>query len=202
MLVVGLTGGIGCGKSEVRSRLVAAGLEAIDADTLARELTDTNAGIIQGIKAEFGEDMYGGDGRLRRKALAEIVFNDRKKLEILNGIVHPRVISAVERMIGKWEAAGKSMAIIEAALHYEVKWNEAMDVMVVVYASLDNRINWVRQRDGIDEAAVRRRMANQLPLEEKVKRADYVVENTGDLNQLDRAVEQLVAWLRARAARQ
>lgn len=202
MLVVGLTGGIGCGKSEVRSRLVAAGLEAIDADTLARELTDTSEGIIKAIKAEFGEDMYGRDGRLRRKALAAIVFNDRKKLEILNGIVHPRVIGAVERMIGRWEAAGKSMAIIEAALHYEVKWNEAMDVMVVVYASLENRIKWVMQRDGIDEAAVRRRMTNQLPLEEKVKQADYVVENTGDLNQLDRAVEQLVAWLRARAARQ
>ncbi len=201
MLVVGLTGGIGCGKSEVRSRLVAAGLEAIDADTLARELTDTSEGIIKAIKAEFGEDMYGEDGRLRRKALAAIVFNDRKKLEILNGIVHPRVISAVERMIGRWEAAGKNMAIIEAALHYEVKWNEAMDVMVVVYASLENRIKWVMQRDGIDEAAVRRRMANQLPLEEKVKQADYVVENTGDLQQLDRAVEELVAWLRDRAAR-
>ncbi|MDZ7269008.1 MAG: dephospho-CoA kinase [candidate division KSB1 bacterium] len=200
MLVVGLTGGIGCGKSEVRSRLVAAGLEAIDADTLARELTNTNAGIIKAIKAEFGEDMYDGDGRLRRKALAAIVFNDRKKLEILNGIIHPRVISTVERMIGKWETAGKSMAIIEAALHYEVKWNEAMDVMVVVYASLENRIKWIMQRDGIDEAAVRRRMANQLPLEEKVRRADYVVENTGDLQQLDRAVEQLVKWLRARAA--
>jgi dephospho-CoA kinase len=196
MLVVGLTGGIGCGKSEVRHRLLKAGFTVIDADTLARRLSETNPLIIKAIKEEFGEEMYDAEGRLRRKALAEIVFNDRKALERLNGIIHPRVISTVERQLAELQNRGEKIVIVEAALHYEVHWNEAMDAMVVVTAPLEKRLAWVMQRDGVDEAAVRRRMANQIPLEEKVKRADYVIENTGDLAVLDGEVAQLIEWLK------
>lgn len=199
MLVVGLTGGIGCGKSEVRRMLANAGLTVIDADTLARELSDSNVGIIKGIKEEFGEDMYDEQGRLRRKALAEIVFNDRKKLEKLNGIIHPRVIRAVERELERRQTQGEKIAVIDAALHYEINWNEAMDLMVVVDAPLAQRLVRVQQRDGVDEASVRRRMANQLPMEEKVRRADYVIQNDGDLHQLSTAVSKLVSWLWERA---
>jgi dephospho-CoA kinase len=85
-------------------------------------------------------------------------------------------------------------------LHYEVHWNEAMDVMVVVNAPMDTRIARVMQRDSMDETAVRRRMANQLPLEEKVKHANYVIENTGDLAALDGEVARLISWLNARVA--
>lgn len=200
MLVVGLTGGIGCGKSEVRRRLTAAGIDTIDADTLAKVLLDTNELIMRAIKEEFGENMYDQNGRLQRKALAAIVFNDRQKLEILNGIVHPRVISTVERMLEGWQEEGKTIAVVEAALHYEVNWHEAMDAMVVVSASMENRIKRIMQRDSVDEAGATKRMGNQLPLDEKVKRADYVVENNGDLQQLDLAVQKLVAWLHEKAA--
>ncbi|NUO78679.1 dephospho-CoA kinase [candidate division KSB1 bacterium] len=199
MLVVGLTGGIGGGKSEVRRMLANAGITVIDADTLSRELSDSNVGIIKAIKEEFGEDMYDADGRLRRKALAQIVFRDRKKLEKLNGIIHPRVIRAVERELEQRQARGERIVVVEAALHYEIKWNEAMDVMVVVYAPMELRVQRVQQRDGVDEANVRDRMANQLPLEEKVKLADYVIHNEGDLEQLSREVSKLVTWLYERA---
>jgi dephospho-CoA kinase len=199
MLVVGLTGGIGCGKSEVRKRLLNAGLTVIDADTLAKQLSETDPLIIKSIKEEFGEAMYDAEGHLQRKALAAIVFNDRKKLEILNGIIHPRVISNVERQLEALQQQGKKIVIVEAALHYEVHWNEAMDVMVVVNAPLEKRIAWVMQRDGVDEAAMRQRMATQLPLEEKVKRANYVIENTGDLTALDAAVARLIEWLKERS---
>lgn len=195
MLVVGLTGGIGCGKSEVRRMLANAGITVIDADTLARELSDSNVGIIKAIKEEFGEEMYDENGRLRRKALAQIVFNDRKKLEKLNGIIHPRVIRAVERELEQRQAQGEKIAVIDAALHYEINWNEAMDLMVVVNAPLEQRLARVQQRDGVDEASVRRRMANQLPMEEKVRRADYVIQNDGDLHQLSTAVSKLVSWM-------
>ncbi len=199
MLVVGLTGGIGGGKSEVRRMLANAGITVIDADTLSRELSDSNVGIIKAIKEEFGEDMYDAEGRLRRKALAQIVFRDRKKLEKLNGIIHPRVIRAVERELEQRQARGEKIVVVEAALHYEIKWNEAMDVMVVVYAPMELRVQRVQQRDGVDEANVRDRMANQLPLEEKVKLADYVIHNEGDLEQLSREVSKLVTWLYERA---
>ena len=199
MLVVGLTGGIGCGKSEVRCRLLNAGFTVLDADTLAKQLAETDPVIVSKIKKEFGETMYDTAGHLQRKALAAIVFNDRQQLEKLNGIIHPRVISAVERQIEALQQQGEKIVVVEAALHYEVHWNEAMDVMVVVSAPLAKRLAWVMQRDGVDEAAVHRRMASQLPLEEKVKRADYVIENSGDLATLDAAVVRLIAWLQQRA---
>ncbi|MDZ7303383.1 MAG: dephospho-CoA kinase [candidate division KSB1 bacterium] len=200
MFVVGLTGGIGCGKSEVRRRLLDAGFTVIDADTLAKQLSETDPLIIANIKNEFGEQMYDDAGRLQRKALAAIVFSDRKALETLNGIIHPRVISTVERQLEKLQQQGEKIVIIEAALFYEVNWNEAMDAMVVVNAPLEKRLAWVMQRDGVDEAAVRQRMANQLPLEEKVKRADYVIHNDGDLKRLDQEVARLIVMLRERAA--
>ena len=200
MLVVGLTGGIGCGKSEVRKRLLNAGLTVLDADTLAQQLSEADPVIISGIKKEFGGNMYDAGGRLQRKALAAIVFNDRKQLEKLNGIIHPRVINAVERQLEALQQKGEKIAVVEAALHYEVHWNEAMDVMVVVSAPISKRLAWVMQRDGVDEAAVHRRMANQIPLEEKVKRADYVIENSGDLVTLDASVNKLIDWLKARAS--
>jgi dephospho-CoA kinase len=199
MLVVGLTGGIGCGKSEVRRRLLNAGFIVLDADTLAKQLAETDPVIITKIKKEFGEEMYDAAGHLQRKALAAIVFNDRKQLEKLNGIIHPRVISTVERQIETLQQRGEKIVIVEAALHYEVHWNEAMDVMVVVNAPMATRIARVMQRDGVDEAAVRRRMANQLPLEEKVKQAGYVIENTGDLAALDGEVARLIEWLKAKS---
>lgn len=199
MLVVGLTGGIGCGKSEVRRRLLNVGFTVLDADTLARQLAETDPVIVSKIKKEFGETMYDTAGQLQRKALATIVFNNRQQLEKLNGIIHPRVISTVERQLDELQQQGEKIVVVEAALHYEVHWNEAMDVMVVVSAPLAKRLAWVMQRDGVDEAAVRRRMDNQLPLEEKVRRADYVIENNGDLAALDEAVTRLSDWLKQRA---
>lgn len=198
MLVVGLTGGIGCGKSEVRRRLLAAGLKVIDADTLARQLSETDPLIIKAIKEEFGETMYDAAGHLQRKQLAAIVFNDRKQLEKLNSIIHPRVIRAVEQQLAALQEAGEKIVVVEAALHYEVHWNEAMDLMVVVNAPLEKRIARVMQRDGVDRAAVEQRLRNQMPLEEKVKRANYVVENHGDFAQLDKEVDRLIAWLKQR----
>lgn len=199
MIVVGLTGGIGCGKSEVGKMLAQAGYTVLDADKLARELSATNAGIIAAIKEEFGSDIYDAAGNLQRKALAEIVFSDRKKLEKLNGIIHPRVIRAVELELEERQKKGARVVVVEAALHYEIKWNEAMDLMVVVSAPMPLRLQRVRQRDGMEEEAVRRRMASQLPLEEKVQRADYVIENAGDFAELQAAVRELITWLEAKA---
>lgn len=198
MIVVGLTGGIGCGKSEVSKMLSQAGYTVLDADKLARELSDTNAGIVHAVREEFGADIYDKEGRLKRKALAQIVFNDRKKLEKLNGIIHPRVIRSVERELEARQNDGERVVFVEAALHYEIKWNEAMDLMIVVSAPMSLRLQRVMQRDNVGEEAVRRRMAMQLPLEEKVKRAEYVIENDGDLRQLQQAVDKLIDWLNAR----
>ncbi len=176
-----------------------AGVIVLDADTLAKQLSETDPVIIFNIKREFGEHMYDAAGHLQRKALAAIVFNDRKQLDKLNGIIHPRVINTVERKLEAFQQQGEKIVIVEAALHYEVHWNEAMDVMVVVNAPLNTRLARVMQRDGVDETTVRRRMANQIPLEEKVKRAHYIVENNGDLATLDGEVARLIEWLKTKS---
>jgi len=198
MLVIGLTGGIGCGKSEVRKRLQKAGVRVIDADTLAKEIAEKNPAVVSTLKKEFGPDIYDADGKLQRKQLAAIVFNDPNKLAALNAIIHPRVIGTVEREIDALRDRGEKMVVVEAALHYEVNWNEAMDVMVVVSAPMEQRIPRVMQRDGVDETAVHRRIATQLPIEEKAKRADFVIENDGDLAALDKKVDHLLARLQER----
>ncbi len=200
MIVVGLTGGIGCGKSEVSKMLSRAGYTVLDADKLARELSVSNAGIVGAIKEEFGENMYDGEGQLKRRALAQIVFSDRKKLEKLNGIIHPRVIRSVELALEERQNQGEHVVFVDAALHYEIKWNEAMDLMVVVSAPMPLRLQRVMQRDRVDEEAVRQRMAMQLPLEEKVKKAEYVIENDGDLKQLQETVHRFIDWLNTRLA--
>lgn len=200
MLVVGLTGGIGCGKSEVRKRLQRAGMSVIDADTLAREIAEKNPAVVAAIKREFGKDIYESDGRLRRKALAEIVFGNATRLASLNAIIHPRVIDTVERDLERRREQGEKIVIVEAALHYEVNWNEAMDVMVVVSAPMARRISRVMQRDGVDEAVVHQRLTTQLPIEEKVRRAHFVIENDGDWTALDEKVQRLVAWLQTQPA--
>lgn len=200
MLVVGLTGGIGCGKSEVRKRLQKAGVRVIDADTLAKEILEKNPAVVSTLKKEFGPDIYNADGKLQRKQLATIVFSDPNRLAALNAIIHPRVIGSVEREIDSRREQGEKMVVVEAALHYEVNWNEAMDVMVVVSAPMEQRIPRVMQRDGVDEAAVHRRIATQLPIEEKVKRADFVIENDEDLSTLQKKVDHLLAKLQERAA--
>jgi dephospho-CoA kinase len=200
MLVAGLTGGIGCGKSEVRKRLQQAGLSVIDADRLAKEIAENNPAVAATIKKEFGDDIYDADGHLRRKALAEIVFNNPLQLAALNAIIHPRVIATVERDLEMRREAGEKIVIVEAALHYEVNWNEAMDVMIVVSAPMNQRIPRVMQRDGVDEAAVHRRIVAQLPIEEKIKRADFVIENDGDLPALDKKVSRLMEWLQQKAS--
>ncbi len=199
MLVIGLTGGIGCGKSEVRKRLQKAGVRVIDADTLAKEIAEKNPAVVSTIKKEFGSDIYDADGKLQRKKLAAIVFNDSTKLAALNAIIHPRVIGDVERKIDALREQGEKIVVVEAALHYEVNWNEAMDVMVVVSAPMEQRIPRVMQRDGVDEAAVHRRIATQLPIEEKVKRADFVIENDAGLAALDEKVNRLLDRLKEKS---
>ena len=198
MLVAGLSGGIGCGKSEVRRILADADFAVIDADTIARKLSESNKGIIAAIKENFGQEIYDEQGHLRRKDLAKIVFNDPKSLEKLNSIIHTRVMNTVERQLEINQDAGEELTVVEAALHYEMKWDHAMDVMVVVTAPLQKRIKWVVQRDGITEEDVMQRIKAQIPIDEKVRRADFVIENDTDLGQLKESVDKFIGWYKTK----
>ena len=194
LLKVGLTGGMGCGKSSVR-QLLAQWFPTVDADTLAKEIAATDPEAVEAIKQTFGREVYDDEGHLRRKVLAGKVFGRPQALEKLNRILHPRVIAQTDERIARWRRQGEAIVIVEAALFYEVGWDRAMDRMVVVTAPLERRIAWLMQRDGLRREEIEARLLHQLPVEEKAKRADYVIHNDGSLENLKKKVEALREWL-------
>lgn len=184
MHVFGLTGGIASGKSAVAARLRERGVPVIDADELAREVSGPGAEAVALIAAEFGEDVVAPDGALDRKKLAALVFGDPDKLRRLNAIVHPRVAALGARRTAELAGRGERLACYEAALLVENGLADAFRPLVVVAAPLAAQLARATTRDGVDEAAVRARVAAQLPLEAKVDAADVVIQNDASLEEL------------------
>lgn len=195
---VGLTGCMGCGKSEVRRLLAKRGVPTVDADSLAKEIAVTDPAAMEAIRARFGSDIYDRDGTLRREILAARVFGNAAEVAALNRILHPRVRARVEAHITALSPTAADFVIIEAALLFEAGWDREMDVMVVVAAPLEKRTRWLALRDGMTPEQMHARLQHQWPLEEKIARADYIVENNGTLAALEAKVVALHEWLRNR----
>lgn len=177
-LRVGVTGGIGSGKSTVCKLFASMGRPVLSADDIARELTDTNYAIQSAIRKLFGISVFLPNGRVDRKALATVVFNDHSLRKELNAIIHPHVFSAIDQAIEKLDAA-VHYVVIEAALIYEAGMDEQLDYVVVVNADEPTRITRVMSRDNVSREAVRARMNAQMDVEKKIKLADFVIENDG-----------------------
>lgn len=189
---IGLTGGIGGGKSVVAAMFKKLGAAVLSADEIGRRLTETNPRIKEQIRREFGGDVFNENGSVDRKHLAEIVFSDRKKKEKLNAIVHPFVLREIEKEFTRLESNKDIPFIVhEAALIYEARVNKDLDYVVVVDANEETRIRRVMERDGISKADVLRRINSQLPAERKRQLADFVIENDGDLQSLQKRVRFL-----------
>jgi dephospho-CoA kinase len=186
---IGLTGGIGSGKSLVAAIFRSLGVHVMAADEIARNLTNSDPIIKKRIRREFGVEVFKGDGSLDRKAMADIVFSNKKKREKLNAIVHPAVLKRIEEETRKLEGNGDTPFVIhEAALIYEAGVNKNLDYVIVVDADEDERIRRVMDRDGISRADVQRRIEAQIPAEMKRKMADFVIENDGDRKSLEQRV--------------
>jgi dephospho-CoA kinase len=191
-LRIGLTGGIGSGKSLVAAVFRSLGSPVLSADEIARNLTDSDPIIKKRIREEFGSEVFKGDGTLDRKAMAGIVFSNKKKRERLNAIVHPAVLKKIEEETKKLERDGDTPFVIhEAALIYEAGVDKSLDYVIVVDADEDKRIHRVMDRDGISRADVQRRIDAQIPAEMKRKMADFVIENDGDRKNLEHRVRFL-----------
>ncbi|RMH58912.1 MAG: dephospho-CoA kinase [Bacteroidetes bacterium] len=191
LITLGVTGGIGSGKSTVCRMLEDLGARVFYADEEARRLMQEDAGARNAIVAAFGPESYDAQGRLNRAYLARQVFGHPDRLEVLNRIVHPRVFAAFERARAAAEQDGMDVLVHEAALIFESGADAHLDAVVVVEAPEDVRIRRVVERDGTTPGHVRARMAHQLPPEELRRRADYVIENTGSPDDLRRQVEAL-----------
>ncbi len=178
MLKVGLTGGIGSGKSTVAGIFISLGIPVYNADRAAKTIMNTNSGIREGIIRHFGEEAYAG-GQLNRAYLASVVFADGEKLHTLNELVHPATIHDAQ----KWfETQNGPYAIKEAALIFESNSQQYLDYVIGVTAPESVRIERVMKRDGISAEKVIDRMNQQMDEAEKIKRCDFVIDNSGSLS--------------------
>lgn len=189
--IIGLTGGIGSGKSTVAKYLISKEVPVYIADDEARKLMQSKA-VINAIVKVFGPEVLGNDGLLDRKALANIVFNDKEKLALLNGIVHPKVKKHFEAWVEKNKT--HPFVVKEVAILFETQGHLQCDKTILVTAPLDVRIERTMKRDHVTKEEVLLRIQNQLPDEEKVKLADYVIQNINledTYNQIDELLKDL-----------
>jgi dephospho-CoA kinase len=195
---VGLTGGIGAGKSEVSSLLRERGAVIIDADRVAREVVEPGTPGLAEVVAEFGEDVLLPDGGLDRAKVGSIVFSDPARLAALNAIVHPRVGARMQEMVEAAPAGG--IVVYDVPLLVENELERAYEVVVVVDAPVEVQLDRLVARRGMTEEDARARIAAQASREERRAVATHVIDNSGSLDDLKDQVDVLWADLSRRAA--
>jgi dephospho-CoA kinase len=195
ILRVGVTGGIGSGKSLVCSFFSRLGVPVLSADNIAKDLIRNDASVRRALVAILGRGAYRPDGDVDRQYVAGKIFSDSALQRRVNALVHPRVEARVEKQFLKLQAAGEKIGIVEAALIYEAGFEKHLDCVVVVDALESKRIQRVVNRDKTTSEAVRRRMRAQLPGRSKVRKADYVIRNSGSIGDLKASVRFLLTIL-------
>ncbi len=197
-LLAGLTGGIATGKSTVSAMFAHLGAKIIDADVLAREVVMPGQPAHAEIASEFGPDVLQADGHLDRKRLGAIVFADPARRKRLEAITHPAVRARQQRILSVFEEeAFDGIVIWDVALLIETSGHTAMDKVVVVIADAPVELQRLMARDGFSEEEARRRIASQMPLAEKAKLADYLIDNSGGRGETERRVREVYRALLA-----
>ena len=200
MLKMGLTGGIASGKSAVAAMLREMGFPVLEADGVAHKLMEPGQPAHDGVLREFGADLADAEGRIDRAKLAALVFADAAKLARLNSIIHPRVEEIVFRQFAEWLRKGvRDAAFVEAALLIEAGIAPKLDGLVVAYCTPEQQIERLRAR-GMSEVEAKRRLAAQMPMEEKLRHATETINCSGSLEETRTQVRVLAARLRKRAA--
>jgi dephospho-CoA kinase len=199
MLLVGLTGNIASGKSEAARLLGEHGATLIDADVLAREAVRPGSDALQSIVARWGKELLAPDGTLDREALRQIAFADSAELEKLNSFVHPEVTRLRDLEIEKARARGDQIVVCVIPLLFERGIVNDFDYIVLVDAPRALRLERLSDSRGLNETDAMNMIASQMPAELKRARADYVIENVGSLEDLQRDVDRLWNTLEERA---
>ena len=191
MVVIGLAGGIGTGKSEVARILGELGAVVLEADQMGHRvyLPDTD-GFREVVEA-FGEDVVGENGEIDRRALGGKVFGNPEALEKLNGIAWPKIKQMLADGIKENQDAGAQVVVMDAAIMIEAGWTDLSDEVWVTSAPVEHVIQRVQARNNLPEEQIRARIDSQMSTEERVKHADAVVENDGDLDALRNKVNEL-----------
>ena len=194
MIVIGLTGNIGSGKSTVARRLESLGAKIIDADQVAREVVHPGTPGLQEITSVFGPGVLNSKGQLDRKKMASLVFADPQARVKLNQITHPKIKAEINRKIAEYKKEIKtnavaSVLVIDAPLLIEVGLDHMADEIWVVKVDRNKQLERLAKRDGLTPEEVLRRIAAQLPQEEKIKLASRVIDNSGGKNETIKQVD-------------
>lgn len=192
-VIIAVTGGIACGKSETGRVLSEQGFTVLDTDLLAHELMKRGRPLFEKVVARFGGPVVGENGEINRKVLGGIVFSDDEAREELNALVHPVVIDETERWIKRQTA---DVAVLIPLL-YETGWVDGWDAVICVSSTDEQIVQRLRGR-GLNEAEARGRISAQMPLEEKEQQADFVIVNNETLNELRSQVIQTAVAVQSR----
>ncbi len=195
MLKVGLTGGIGCGKTVVRRRLEERGIPTLDADAVVHRLLQSGTDVTRQIAKSFGRAVIASDGSVDRKALGAIVFRDEEARKKLNAIVHPGVWREIERFFEEREKASDPVAVVDAALMIETGSYRRYDLVVVVHCPPELQLERLMARDGLSQEDALRRVHLQIPIEEKRPFADFLVDTSGSIEESLRQADELASEL-------
>ncbi|MCR5482326.1 MAG: dephospho-CoA kinase [Clostridia bacterium] len=190
--VIGLTGGIGTGKSTVSRYLSEKGCKIVDADKIAHELTAEGSPLLPVLAENFGQDVLCNDGTLDRKKLASIVFSDKEKKKRLDEIMHGRIRMIVEQKIEAYAGEGEKTVILDVPLLFETGMDNLCESVIVVDADEEVRIGRVVERDNTSAELVKARIRNQMSSEEKRRRADFVIDNSYGLSQLYENIDAVI----------
>ncbi len=192
MKVIGLTGNIACGKSVVASLLEDLGAKVIDADDIARKVVEPKEPAWNEIVDVFGKIILNPDNSINRKALGEIIFNDDQKRNILNDITHPKIIQKVRETVETYQNENVEVIIIEAALIVEKGGlKDLIEGLIVVTSDEESQIERLIKRNGLSREEALSRINSQMPTQEKVLHADYVIDNSGTIDKTQYQVKSI-----------
>jgi len=196
MKVIGLTGGIGSGKSTVSRFLAGLGAIIVDADKVGHELLKSGTEVWREVVAAFGRQVLTPVGDIDRKKLAEIVFSNPESLSRLNQIMHPRMYDMVKAQLEEYRRQGVAVVVLEAPLLIEANWTSLVDEVWVTVASQSTVLRRLKEKFRLSEPETLARIHSQLPTEERIKHADVIIDTDCDLDELRARVKQLWEGLR------
>ncbi|CAG7644874.1 Dephospho-CoA kinase [Paenibacillus solanacearum] len=188
---IGLTGGIACGKSTVSSMLVRRGALLVDADQIAREVVEPGTPVLASVIERFGADLLLPDGSLHRKKLGERIFGDQEARKALEGLLHPPIRATMRARMEAYAASDPDkLVVVDVPLLYESKLQGMFQQVMVVYIPRELQLQRLMGRDKLTQEQAEKRLASQMPIEEKRALADYVIDNSGSLEDTERQIDK------------
>ncbi|QNQ80122.1 dephospho-CoA kinase [Lactobacillus sp. PV034] len=195
-LYLGLTGGIATGKSVASNYFSKQGIPVVDTDKIAHQLMEPGKRNYQGIVDYFGKSILNQDLTINRRILGQIVFNEPEQLAALNAITHPWIKHEAMQQMVIFHQLGHKLCVVDVPLLFESGWDEDVDRTIVIAAKQDLEVKRLMERNNLDRQAALERIQSQMPLAEKIKRADYTIENNGTIAELEHQLADLLKMLR------